>query len=122
MKNTLIIFVFGVFAANLFAQPTTPVEYGLKHYNINSFSLGEINFYVTINQIEETKPVLILLDGSGHTPIYLLHKTDNGYSNITSTIPFDYNELSHNYHVVLISKPGTPFFDSIQVNSSDGFI
>ena len=121
MKKILTILFFGILTANLFAQPKTPDEYGLKQFCLKDKSLGEINFYVTKNGIEESKPLLILLDGSGHLPIYLLLKNDDGKSQIKGTIPFKYNELSKNYHVVLISKPGTPFLDSIQVNTYEQY-
>jgi len=121
MKKILIIIFFGILTANLFAQPKTPDEYGLKQFCLKDKSLGDINFYITKNGIEESKPLLILLDGSGHLPIYLLLKNDDGKSQIKGTIPFRYNELSKNYHVVLISKPGTPFLDSIQVNTYEQY-
>ena len=122
MKKTLIILLFGILTVNLFAQPKTPDEYGLKHFCLKDKSLGEINFYVTKNGIEKSKPLLILLDGSGHLPIYSLLKNDNGKSQIIGTIPFRYNKLSENYHVVLISKPGTPFIDSLKVNLYEQFL
>jgi len=111
----------GILTANLFAQPKTPDEYGLKQFCLKDKSLGEINFYITKNGIEKNKPLLILLDGSGHLPIYLLLKKNDGKSKIMGTIPFRYNKLSKNYHVVLISKPGTPFLDSIQVNTYEHY-
>jgi len=37
-------------------------------------------------------------------------------------MPIHYNKLSDKYHVVLISKPGTPFLDSLNVNSYEQFL
>jgi dienelactone hydrolase len=122
MKKLLLILIFGFLISNLNAQPKTPSEYGLKSFCIKDKSLGEINFYVTKNEIKEAKPLLIILDGSGHIPIYSLLKNDDGKSQIIGTIPFRYNKLSKNYHVVLISKPGTPFIDSLEVNSYQQFL
>lgn len=121
MKQFLLITIFGLLTISLFAQPITPYGFGLKKYKIEDNQLGEINFYVTNNGVGETKPLLILLDGSGHLPIYLLLKNDDGSSQIVGTIPFRYNELSEKYHVVLISKPGTPFLDSVNVNRDEQY-
>ncbi len=107
--------------SNIFAQYLTLDEYGLKQYCINDKKLGKVNFYVTKNGIEKEKPLLIILDGSGNLPIYSLLKKDNGSSTIFNTIPFNYKKLSEIFHVVLISKPGTPFLDSLNVNSFEQF-
>lgn len=121
MKRLIIILISGFLASQLNAQPKTPDEYGLKSFCIKDKSLGEINFYVTKNKIKEIKPLLLLLDGSGHLPIYSLLKNDDGKSQIIGTIPFRYNKLSEKYHVVLISKPGTPFLDSLKANNYQEF-
>lgn len=122
MKKILTILIFGFLVTNSIAQPKTPDEYGLNKYCLKDNSLGDISFYVTKNGIKESKPLLILLDGSGHLPIYSYIKKDDGSSDIFGTIPFRYNKLSEKYHVVLISKPGTPFLDSLKVNSYKQFI
>lgn len=93
MRRLLIILFFGVLISNLNAQPKTPTEYGLKSFCIKDKSLGEINFFVTKSGIKETKPLLILLDGSGPLPIYSYIEKDDGSSNIFGTIPFRYNKL-----------------------------
>ena len=121
MKKIFIISLIVFLTSNIFAQYLTPDEYGLKHYCIKDKKLGKVNFYVTKNGIEKEKPLLILLDGSSNLPIYSLLKKDNGNSTIISTIPFNYRKLSEKFHVVLISKPGTPFLDSLQVNSFEQF-
>ncbi len=120
MKKT-IIFLTLLVTYGIFSQKISPHEYGLKQFCIKNKKLGKINFYVTKNGIGKEKPLLILLDGSGNLPIYSLLKKDNGSSTIISTIPFNYRKLSEKFHVVLISKPGTPFLDSLLVNSFEQF-
>jgi len=122
MKNILITLIFTFLIVNLFAQPKSPEDYGLKSFFVKDHVLGQINFYVTKNGIDKNKPLLILLDGSGHLPLYSLLKKDDGSSNIFGSIPIRYNKLSDKYHVVLISKPGTPFLDSLKVNNYIQFL
>lgn len=98
------------------SQEITPEKLGFKHYYITSDSLGEINYYVSNNGIEKKKPVLLYLDGSGANPLF--QYTEKG---IGSTVILDFKELSKNYHVVLISKPGIPFIDSVKMNEEAGF-
>ncbi len=122
MKHITIIF-FCLFITNVaFGQPKTPNEYGLKHYSLNDNLLGNINFYVTKNGIDKHKPLMILLDGSGNLPLYSLMKNNDGTSHIFGSIPFRYKKLSEKYHVILISKPGTPFLDSLNVNTFQEFV
>ncbi len=119
-KNTILLIL--LFAINsTFGQPKTPAEYGLQHFIMNDSLLGTINFYVTNNGIVTKKPLLILLDGSGAFPINSYILKDDGTSQIFSSIPFEYEDFSNKYHVVLISKPSTPFIDSLSVNSFEEF-
>lgn len=82
---------------------------GYKHYSVQHPSLGKINYYVSLNQIDKRKPILLYLDGSGASPLF--QYTNNG---LASTVPFDAKKTSNTFHVVLISKPGVPFLDSMQ--------
>lgn len=111
-----------LFQSTVFGQaPRTPDDFGLRHFTIKDSALGKVNFYVTKNGIQTRKPLLVLLDGSGHLPLYALLKKTDGSSQIIGTVPFRYNSLSRQYHVVLISKPGTPFMDSLNVDSHRAF-
>tara|TARA_Y100000782_G_C10188118_1_gene268120 strand:+ start:2915 stop:3925 length:1011 start_codon:yes stop_codon:yes gene_type:complete len=122
MKQFLLFLFSILLFYNGYAQPKTPEGFGLTSYRLNNDSLGEINFYVTKNGIENSKPLLILLDGSGHYPLYSLVKKEDGSQQISKTVPFRYNSLSEKYHVVLISKPGIPFMDSLNAESYSEFI
>lgn len=117
MKHYYLFFLLIISFSAAYGQPRVPEDFGLKSYHLTDDTLGEINFYVTKNGIEKKKPLLILLDGSGHLPLYLLVKNPDGTKQISSTVPFNYKALSERYHVVLISKPGTPFIDSLNGES-----
>lgn len=121
MKQIAIIFLT-LFTINFaLGQPKLPADYGLKHFSIKDTLLGNINFYVTKKGIETKKPLLILLDGSGNFPLKSYIKKDDGTSQIFGSIPFKFDKLSAKYHVVQISKPATPFLDSLNVNSFEEF-
>lgn len=62
----------------------------------------------------QEKPLLLLVDGSGHTPLYALLKKHDGSSMIMGSLPFDIEQLASKYHVVVMSKPGTPILDSLE--------
>lgn len=94
---------------NLNAQELTAEQLGFKAYSIEDETLGEINYYISSNKIDSTKPVLLYLDGSGAYPLF--QYTEGG---IGSTVIIDFRALSNDFHVVLISKPGVPFIDSVK--------
>ncbi len=85
-----------------------------KTVSINDPSLGEINYHVYKNKISEHKPLIVYLQGSGNFPLFYLNP--NGRYSYTTTLNF--NSISNNYHIILISKPNTPFVDSITIAPS----
>lgn len=100
------------------AQPKqlTPEELGWKAYTVHSESLGPVHYVVSAVQIDRKKPLLLYLDGSGALPMF--QYTQRG---IGSSVPLDYRSLSEQYHVVVISKPGVPFIDSIYYDTATGY-
>ena len=116
MYKKFLLGLFILLSLVVNSQAITPEKLGFRHYQIASDSLGEINYYVSSNSIEKKKPVLLYLDGSGANPLF--QYTERG---IGSTVILDFKELSENYHVVLISKPGIPFIDSVKMNEETGF-
>lgn len=112
MKKTLFILLITLFTLsykNSVAQQTNVAEkIGWKSFSINTKDMGVINYYITNNKIDTKKPILLYLDGSGPYPLYQYSTRGIG-----STVPIDYKNLSEKYHVVLISKPGIPFIDSV---------
>lgn len=122
MTRLLIALVIdALFIGALAAQPKIPEEFGLKHFELDDQQLGKLNFYVPENKLNEQKPLLVFLDGSGHLPLFYLIKMPNGNTRLGSKITLDFDALSEQFHVVLISKPGTPFLDSLEASSSRDF-
>ncbi len=122
MKKIIILIFFSFVTINVNSQRKTPNEYGLNSFCIKDKILGEINFYVTKNGIKKNKPLLVLFDGSGHLPLYSFIKKNDGSSKIYGSMPIPYQNLSEKYHVALISKPGTPFLDSLNINTYKEFL
>nr|WP_315028361.1 acyl-CoA thioester hydrolase/BAAT C-terminal domain-containing protein [uncultured Chryseobacterium sp.] len=85
-----------------------------KHYTIHDSKLKSFQVHLLTSDSTATKPLLVYLDGSGNFPIY--YKTKSG--KYSTSIPMDLKKYSKNYHIVLISKPGTPFKDSLQISAS----
>jgi hypothetical protein len=97
------------------AQTVTPEKLGFKSFRVTDKELGQISFYVSNNKIEQAKPVLLYLDGSGPYPLF--QYAERG---LTGSVPFDFKTISGQYHVVLISKPGVPFVDSLKQDVMTG--
>lgn len=117
MKKLMFFCVFFSLISQItYGQEITPEKIGFKSFSIQDSSLGTVNYYVTANKIEEKKPVLLYLDGSGPYPLF--QKTEQG---IGSTVILDFKSLSNDYHIVLISKPGVPFFDVVERDSQTGY-
>jgi predicted esterase len=111
-----LLFLFVLQHVFCLCQPTTPSDYGLKAFRIQDASLGTINFYVTSRTIDQQKPVLLVLDGSGHAPLALFGILNNS-SFVANSFDTDLLQLADRFHVVLISKPGVPFCDTVRLNT-----
>ncbi|MBC9928859.1 alpha/beta hydrolase family protein [Chitinophaga qingshengii] len=97
------------------AQPVTPADYHLNAYTLHDAALGDVRYYVSSEGLQTKKPLLVLLDGSGHWPLALLVKEPRRLE-VMNTFDRDMMALADRFHLVLISKPGVPFCDTIQVN------
>ncbi|WP_412850619.1 acyl-CoA thioester hydrolase/BAAT C-terminal domain-containing protein [Chryseobacterium sp. PMSZPI] len=85
-----------------------------KHYTLHDSQLKSFQLHLLTSDSTAVKPLMVYLDGSGNFPIY--YKTKSG--KYSTSIPIDLKKYSKNYHIVLISKPGIPFKDSLQVAPS----
>lgn len=85
-----------------------------KTESIYDRSLGEINYHVYKNKINDRKPLIIYLQGSTNFPLYYL--SPNG--RYSSSITLNVDSMSNDYHIILISKPNTPLVDSIKIAPS----
>lgn len=111
---SVLLFLTAFYQLN--AQTITPEKLGFKHFTINDKSLGEINYYISSYDIDKPKPILLYLDGSGAFPLF--QYTERG---IGSTVTIDFQNLPNEYHIILISKPGVPFIDSVKNDAQTGF-
>lgn len=85
-----------------------------KTISISDKELGQVNYHVYKNKIDSHKPLIVYLQGSGNFPLYWLNP--NGKYSTSTTL--DFKSISNAYHIVLISKPNTPFVDRIEIAAS----
>ena len=115
MSKILISLILILIGANSLAQTITPKALGFEEHKLTDEEFGEVNYYLSIDSTNTQKPLLVYLDGSGAYPLF--HKTDIG---IGSTVVIDFQQLRNEYKILLISKPGVPFVDTVQ-NDENGF-
>lgn len=117
MKNRLaLLFLCLVsFLRSSTGQEITPEKLGFKPFTLHDKALGRIDYYISAKDMDKAKPVLLYLDGSGAYPLF--QYTERG---IGSSIILDFQKLSQLFHLVLISKPGLPFIDSVQFDREIG--
>lgn len=92
-----------------FSQTLTPADLGFEGFEIENPDFGKINYYISLDKSGKKKPLLVYLDGSGSDPIF--QETNSG---IGSTIAFDYQNLAKDFTLLLICKPGVPFFTKVE--------
>lgn len=119
-KKILFSFLLGLCflicsATGLQAQVLTPAKLGFDEYTLNDKKLGTVHYYVSTTSKDKQKPVLIYLDGSGPFPLFQYTPQGTG-----SSVVIDFKKLSETYHIVLISKPGVPFVDSVKFDPATG--
>ena len=85
-----------------------------KTISINDSILGKIDYHVYQNKINKHKPLIVYLQGSTNFPLYYLNPNGRYSSGITLNV----SSMSNDYHIVVISKPNTPFVDSITIAPS----
>jgi pimeloyl-ACP methyl ester carboxylesterase len=108
-----ILLIFACFSS--YTQNLTPEAFGFLAYQLKEEELGEVNYYLSTDTTETKKPLLIYLDGSGSFPLF--QEVENGFG---STVAIDLQNLRKEYRIVLISKPGVPFADTVD-NDENGF-
>lgn len=100
------------------AQPTKPIEYGLKSFSINDPHLGKINFYLDTVNIGKKAPLFIDINGSGGEPLCFLIKGTK-FTSVANT--FDTKVIARTadkYHYIILDKPGTPFCDTLKTSQT----
>lgn len=84
-----------------------------EHYRLSGPALDSFDIHVTQTDPREKKPLVVYLDGSGNFPLF--YKTKSGRYN--TSVAMDLAKYAKDYTIVLISKPGTPFRDSLRYDS-----
>lgn len=110
--NSLVLILLGM---NLFAQGILPEDWGLKAFRIEDQTLGEISYYVTSEGIDQDKPILFMVSGVRGLPIMLVVQSGEQSIQLGSIPPDQIHSFAADFHVALISKPGTPFCDTFEV-------
>ena len=114
MKSNLLLLALSLFLCNVTYSQHEQVTDNWETYQIDDEKLGTIRYHVAKHKINSAKPLLIYLQGSGNLPLFW--KSPKGwYSN---GITLDFNAMSNDYHIVLISKPNTPLVDTVRITPS----
>lgn len=112
MKKYACLFTFLLVSFVVTAQGTKDTLF--THYTITEKGLGDVVVHVTKTETGKKKPLLIYLDGSGNFPIYYRNK--NGRT--SSSLAIGLRKYYKDYIIAVISKPGTPFYDSLRYSES----
>lgn len=115
MKRIVLFLILIQSVINAYPQSITPEVVGFQEYKLIDDTLGEVNYYLSTDSTNTKKPLLVYLDGSGAYPLF--QKINAG---IGSTVVIDFQNLRNRYKILLISKPGVPFVDSVQ-SDENGF-
>lgn len=108
----LFCFFFPGFTSGQF----TPEKIGFVEVKLQNNYCGELRYYYSKSKTKDKKPLLIYLDGSGSYPLF--QHTARGMG---STVPFDFRKAMDKFHILLISKPGIPFADSVGTDPDSGY-
>lgn len=111
LKNIYIVLL--LICSYSSAQDITSENFGFKKNTLKIKKLGKINYYLSIDSTNVQKPLLVYLDGSGALPLF--QKIEQG---ISSTVVIDIQNLRKEYRILLISKPGVPFIDTVKCDSN----
>ncbi len=120
-KGTFMIFLFLIMmiAKSGFSQGVTPEEWGLKAFKIAHETLGDIHYYVTEKDIARKKPLLFMFSGTSGLPTMLVVKSGDKSLKLGTVPPDQIHSFSDEFHVAFMSKAGTPFCDTVEVEEID---
>jgi pimeloyl-ACP methyl ester carboxylesterase len=79
--------------------------------------LGHFSYYLATKNLQQEKPVLLFLEGSGCFPLLRIINDGQNCCIYINTISIDIDSLANYYHVILVNKPGVPLIDSMNVNT-----
>lgn len=82
-----------------------------KVFSINNKKLGKVEFCTFKSTIDQKKPLMIFIHGSGNEPTFA-YQTDLKTYAWKGFIEVE--KYKDKYHVISVSKPGIPLFDTVQ--------
>jgi pimeloyl-ACP methyl ester carboxylesterase len=112
MKTSIIFSIWMLNTVMGFGQEFKDTLF--QHYTLTNSKLKSFDVHVTKSDTKTKKPLIIYLDGSGNFPIY--YKTKTGRYN--TSIAMDIKRYAKDYYIAIISKPGTPFNDTLRYSDS----
>ncbi len=99
------------------AHAQSPWDNFFKHDTLVDKRLGTVVIHVTKTKSKEKRPLLVYLDGSGNYPLF--YRKSNG--NYNTSVAFDIVKYAKDHTIVLISKPGIPFSDSLRYDRGKAY-
>lgn len=111
MKRFFFFLIVLVCSTNGISQSIDASKLGFEEHAISTTKLGNYSYYIFSKKGSVKKPLLVYLEGSGAYPMF--QGTSSG---LISTIPFDYQGLSKNFHLLFIGKPSVPFYDKVNID------
>ncbi len=114
-KRHLIYLSVLFFQTTVMGQGVKPVHWGLKAFHFEEVQLGDINFYVSEQGIDQEKPILFLFSGTRGLPTMLVVQSEDESLQLGTVPPDVIYSFIGDYHVAFMGKPGTPFCDTMQV-------
>jgi dienelactone hydrolase len=112
MKHIIILLILVFTIQNSFGQFVDSTDF--KHFLIKSKALGTVKYHIYNKHLDKRMPTVIFLQGSMDLPLIGLNGNDSRFY----TFNRELLQYADRYHIVLISKPGRNFCDTIQVDSS----
>lgn len=111
--SLVLLFLVGSFSAD--AQSTWDNYF--EHDTLVDKHLGTVTIHVTKTNRATKKPLLIYIDGSGNYPLF--YRKSNGKYN--TSVALNITGYAKDYTIVLISKPGIPFSDSLRYDNGEAY-
>jgi dienelactone hydrolase len=112
MRNIAIIITLLVCIQKSFGQFVDSIDF--KHFSIKSKELGTVKYHIYNKYLDKKLPTVLFLQGSMDLPLIGLNGNDSRFYTFNREIL----QYADRYHIVLLSKPGRNFCDTIQADST----
>jgi pimeloyl-ACP methyl ester carboxylesterase len=106
------VVMLGILLMSMHTYAQSPWDKFYDHDTLTTKELGTVVIHVTKTNRDVVKPLLVYIDGSGNYPLY--YRKSSG--NYNTSVALNIARYAKEYTIVLISKPGTPFSDSLRYN------